>query len=327
MNALQAAMKNYTKNKTEKVLIIDVYNTVFRTIYFAFKEANLKELNANLELAVKSGNQTDIDKCILEIDEAIKTALQYFKYLFVNSVIQYTKKFKPTKLILASDDRNYWRGDIYPEYKAQRKGHREKSDIPYDVFFPEFEKFMGEFKAAFSNVHFLKVERCEADDIIAVLCKKKFINSDYINVSTDKDFYQLKQHPKYQQYNPISKKMIQHLNPKQELTVKILTGDGGDNIPGVRAKVGPVTAAKMIKEGLTTALDTPDMKSNYTRNKQLIDLDMIPLKWENDILEAYDNSEIKKYNSGNVWTFLLNHKQKYLAENISVFSEFFKDLN
>ena len=103
-------------------------------------------------------------------------------------------------------------------------------------------------------------------------------------------------------------------------------GDKGDNVPAVKEKCGIVTATKMLDGGLENELLNDSVRENYERNTKLIDLSKIPQEYQDSILESYDNFEIKKFRTGKVFSFLLKHRQKYLAENISTFSKHFEAL-
>lgn len=317
-------MKGHKKKKHEKVLIIDVYNLMFRTVNYAFKDSPIPKLQNSLLLTT---DEKEINKINEEISKQESIHFGFFKYLFVTNIQMFARKFRPTKLIMAIDTDNYWRKDIYPEYKGKRKAARQKSAVPYEKFWPIFNPFIKEFEDVLSNVYFLSKPRCEADDFIGVLCKEEFSNVEFINVSTDGDFHQLGQHPNYKQYNPMTKKMVTNINPKKDLFIKILMGDSGDNIPGVKDRCGVVTATKMVNEGLDKAFEDESVKANFDRNKQLIDLSMVPQKYKDEILECYRNYPITPFKKRNVWNFMLNHRLKNIAENINEFSSLFENLD
>ena len=54
------------------------------------------------------------------------------RHMVFNSLRMYKQRFgeKYGNMIICCDDKNYWRRDIFPHYKASRKDDREKS--PYD---------------------------------------------------------------------------------------------------------------------------------------------------------------------------------------------------
>ena len=76
-------------------------------------------------------------------------------------------------------------------------------------------------------------------------------------------------------------------NPKKFLTLKILLGDTSDNIPSVPG-VGKATAKKLSEDEkmLESFLENNlAAKERYTKNKNLIDFDMIPDEICNSIHE------------------------------------------
>ena len=101
------------------------------------------------------------------------------------------------------------------------------------------------------NIMFLRVDKCEGDDIVGVLTNEVIPKTTKITaISNDKDFYQLMVNRNYKQYDPIKKKIIECLNPNKELEIKILTGDKSDNIPAIKYRVGVKTATKINEDGI-----------------------------------------------------------------------------
>jgi 5'-3' exonuclease len=173
----------------------------------------------------------------------------------------------------------------------------------------------------------LSVERCEADDIIATLCKETFKNEEVIIISSDGDMNQLI-NKNIQQYDPMKRKLVECLNPQIELDIKILTGDKSDNIPPIRKKVGVVTATKILDSGLNNFLkESEEIKSNYIRNKTLIDLNYIPQEIKNNIINSYNQYQIKPMESKKILDFFTNNRLAKIMEKWESFSETIKGLN
>jgi hypothetical protein len=59
---------------------------------------------------------------------------------------------------------------------------------------------------------------------------------------------------------------------------KILAGDKADNIPSIKPRLGPKTAATLSNdpESLETLLSNPTVKASFDRNRMLIDLNASP---------------------------------------------------
>jgi len=238
------------------------------------------------------------------------------KYLMLNSIFRTIQYHKPSKFILAFDGKEYWRKDIYPEYKAKRKSARDKSTIDFEKFFPVSNKFLSDLQTVFKNWHVLQMDKIEADDIIAVGTKDIFRASDsIINISTDKDMYQLMKFDNYKQYDPIKRVYVESINPKEDLQIKLLTGDISDNIPSVKKKCGPVTAKKLLDVGLDVSLNE-EMRENYELNKQLIDFDCIPVHIVNQITKEIQNYEIEKFDGKGLFKFLMNEGLSGFSDDI-----------
>lgn len=278
------------EKKKKSLLMMDIHNLIYRCVHVATKEDPLDE---NFTL---------------------------WKYLVFNNILTNIKLYDADRVILAIDSRKYWRKKVYSGYKAQRKAAREESPIDFDKFFPVMEEFFNEFENTFKNIMFLKIDECEADDIIGILTKHELSEYNIVNISNDKDMYQLLKFKNYRQFDPIKKKMIQHLNPERYLLEKILTGDKSDNIPAVKEKCGPKTAQKMIDMGLENALLNDSMKENFDRNKQLIDMDLIPYNIKKVIQDTYRNHKVEKYNGQKTFGFLTKHKLTGMIEKLQEFS-------
>ena len=290
-------MSGVSLTQDQTVLFFDMHNLLFRSIFIGVAQDPLDK------------NYT------------------YTKFLILNGLMRNIQKFKPTKVIIASDARNYWRKNVYPEYKAQRKAAREKSKVNFDEFFQVYNKFMEDLQEAFQNFMFLKIDTCEADDIIAVLTKEKYKSSNVINISTDHDFYQLMKQKNYKQFDPIKKKIVEHINPERELVMKILIGDKSDNIPAVKPKCGPATAAKMIEEGLDVSIVNQSIQDNFDRNKALIDFDMIPEEIKTKIIREYESYIINTFNGSKVFNFFIKHRISFFIENMTEFSPSLKNVS
>jgi len=273
----------------ENVLIIDMNNLVYRTLAIAsFKIPDDLEFN-------------------------------YWKHLFINNIFSSIKQFEPTKVIFAFDSKKLWRKDIYKEYKAHRKVARDKSTIDFLAFFKVLDAFMPEMKEAFGNFHVIKIEECEADDIIAILTKEKFNQSEKVTIiSTDKDFIQLLTQRNVDLYNPIKKANVKSISPAKDLQLKILMGDVSDNIPSVRKGTGPKKAMKILTEGLDNYLNScQDIRDAYERNRSIIDFKLIPQRIKDLVINGYNTYPIKEYIPMKMWSFLQKNKLASLADDLN----------
>jgi 5'-3' exonuclease len=291
------------KPENKEIVMLDFYNMVFRYISIAHKNNPLDE------------KYTD------------------WKYMMTYGLLKIVKQFKPDQFIIAVDEGSSWRKQIYPDYKGKRKANRDGSGINFDTFFPVLTEYIESLKVLLPNVYILSSDGVEADDFIAVLVKK-LEGNNITNISTDKDFYQLYKYKGYRQYHPMTKKYIKILNPALELHIKLLTGDASDNIPQVKKKMGPKTAEKYYKKlDELFELTPPERGSNigeieekYILNKQLIDLDLIPLEIQNTIHNLYDTYDFKPYNGRKAYDNFTEHNLTKVLGYIQEFNEAFKPL-
>jgi len=258
------------------------------------------------------------------------------RHMVLNSLRSYKQKFGEEygELVIACDNTNYWRKQLFPYYKANRKKNQEKSELDWKSIFECMNKIRAELKEFFPY-RVIDIESAEADDIIATLVKEMTAVEDILILSGDKDFIQLHTNSidlhTYQavkQYDPVRKKWITHDNPTRYLQEHILKGDSGDGVPNVLSSdncfvVGerqkPLTQKKidaLIELGLDGKFDHQYAR-NYYRNKQLIDLSMIPENIKVKVLESY-NSQTDK-NKDKMFNYFIANKLKNLMEHIGEF--------
>ena len=214
---------------------------------------------------------------------------------------QYTEEYG--EVVLAYDSRHYWRKDVFPYYKQNRKKDRQKSGHDWSSIFEVLNKIRDEIKEYFPY-KVIEVHGAEADDVISTLCKNKGPKDRILILSGDKDFIQLQKYPGVTQYNPITKRPVTNDNPHKYIKEHVMRGDKSDGIPnflssddcivqGVRQK--PISQKKIAKwidqSPQQFCLDTEQMR-NYHRNQRLIDFDYVPEEIEQQILDEYNSINI-----------------------------------
>ncbi|MBN2445157.1 MAG: DNA polymerase I [Phycisphaerae bacterium] len=149
-------------------------------------------------------------------------------------------------MVLDADETKLIRRELYPEYKAQREPPPE--DLPVQT-----RRIVSILEVA--RVPILRMERYEADDIIATLAARFGGPDLHINVvSRDKDLEQLLS-DHISLYDPMKDEVVtpaklveqKGWSPEQAIEAQILTGDTVDNVPGVPG-IGPKTAAKLLEK-------------------------------------------------------------------------------
>lgn len=228
------------------------------------------------------------------------------RHMILNTIRTYVKKFKEShgpEVIIACDNRNYWRREYFPHYKAGRKKAREASGHDWSSIFESLNRIREELKE-YSPYKVIDVEGAEADDVIGTLVQKFSANQKIMILSSDKDFAQLQRFPNVEQFSPIMKKFIKEPFPTIHLKQLIIRGDKSDGIPNILSnddvfvtggRQKPITEAKIIKwlNQEPQEFCNDEMLRNFSRNSNLIDLTHIPESVKNQILDAYENTKGK----------------------------------
>ena len=247
------------------------------------------------------------------------------RHMVLNSLRSYRSKFAEEygELVIACDNKNYWRKQTFPYYKANRKKNIEKSELDWASIFECMNKIRSELKEFFPY-KVIDIETCEADDIIATLVSNS-VDDEVLILSGDKDFIQLQKFSNVKQYDPVRKKWITHEDPARYLDEHILKGDSGDGIPNVLSpddvfvtggRQKPLTQKKIdafIELSIEAKFDHPQWR-NYWRNKTLIDLTMIPKEVQEKILAEYNGQEVKTRDK--LFDYFIAHRLKHLVEHI-----------
>jgi 5'-3' exonuclease len=276
-------------------------------------------------------NQVAISNLMEQIGSS-KTAVDesLVRHMILNTIRTYVKKFKAefgTNIIIACDNKKYWRREIFPYYKANRKKSRESSGHDWNSIFECLNKIRDELREH-SPYKVIEVDTAEADDIIAVLSIKHSANEKVMILSSDKDFAQLQKYPNVEQYSPILKKFIKEPLPSAQLKQLVIRGDKSDGIPnilskddvfveGVRQK--PITEAKIINwmNQKPEEFCTEEMLRNYNRNEMLIDLTRIPENLKQNIIDTYESS--KGRTRQEFMNYMVANRLKNLIEVIDEF--------
>jgi len=242
--------------------------------------------------------------------------------------------------VFCADDKRYWRREIFPYYKANRKKMRDASKFDWNLIFTTLNKIRDEIRDRFPY-KVIQVEGAEADDVIGTMVRYSQTHNlstgtldptpeDVLIISGDKDFMQLQKYPNVKQFSPMMKKFLTTDSPDDVLFEHILTGDSGDGVPNFLSNdavfVTDGQRQKPIrKERLTEwmAIREPEkfcddmMLRNFKRNQQLIDLSFTPQDIQDKIVECY-----QKGPSGDrrkLLNYFVENRLKYLLESISEF--------
>jgi len=256
--------------------------------------------------------------------------MDFVRHMVLNSLRMYREKYNDEygELVLCCDDMHSWRRDYFPQYKAGRRTTREESPLNWTQIFGCFNTLKSELREVFPY-KVLQVEGAEADDIIGVLSRYSSITKQKtMIVSSDKDFIQL--HDKYvHQWSPVTKKLVNGIEPSQYLFEHILKGDKSDGIPnilsaddsiinGVRQK--PITKKYIDNFVLHNAElngRTDTEIRNFHRNEKLIDLKQTPKELSDLIWNEYQKEP--KGSRANLLNFFVEKRLNNLIETVGDF--------
>jgi|TARA_R110000803_G_scaffold105093_1_gene173305 hypothetical protein len=247
------------------------------------------------------------------------------RHMIINSVRMYQKRYASEygEITLCTDAGHTWRKDFMPLYKANRKKGRDASDLDWKMLFSTLDKVKQEIKENFPY-RYMYVDKCEADDIIAILVKHA--KEPVMIVSGDKDFQQLHKYDYVKQWSPNLNKLINCEDPETFLKEHILRGDKSDGIPNILSNddcfhlgIRQTPLRKPVVDSYLRMTIQSDDKyyRNYLRNQTLIDLEFIPQKIEDTILDEFSKTAPVR---GKVFDYLRTHRLDQLLNHVEDFT-------
>ena len=250
------------------------------------------------------------------------------RHMILNSLRMYRTRFSSEfgELVLCYDSKHYWRRDYFPQYKANRKRDREKSDHDWDAIFECLNTIKEEIRTNMPY-KFLEVYGAEADDIIATICSE--YDEEIMILSGDKDFIQLQKFPNVKQYSPITKKMVNGANPVGNLKEHVFRGDTSDGIPNVlspdntfidglrQRPLGKNKIASWVEHDFNDVAPNDEVKRNYQRNRKLIDLTYTPEELSSEIINTY--KEAPYGDRSKLLNYFIQKRLRNLTESIGEF--------
>lgn len=277
-------------------------------------------------------NQISISNLMMQIGNHTNMKIEedLVRHMILNTIRLNNQKFRDQygDIVIACDNKRYWRREVFPYYKANRRKAREKSDLDWNAVFECLRKIKEELKEHFPY-KVIDVDGAEADDVIGTLVHKHASSGEQILIlSGDKDFVQLQDYQTVKQYDPIRKKYIEHNNPQQYTKEHVIKGDPGDGIPNflsqdnclvVGARQKPIRT-KLLEQWV--AMDPRDFCNdeqlrNYKRNDTLINLQNIPSDVKERVTKEYEQQENKPRSK--LLDYFIQHRLKNLMEHLNEF--------
>ena len=224
------------------------------------------------------------------------------RHTILNSIRMFRNQFAKDygEMVICCDDKNNWRKEVFPEYKANRRKNRENDITDWKTLFELLHEMREDLNKYFPY-KVMHIDSAEADDIIGVLVDHCEENPTLI-LSSDKDFIQLQKFDKVKQWSPLQKKFVVG-DPVESLYDKTIRGDTGDGVPNILSsddtlitegkRQTPVTKKKMElwRGKKPEEFCNEAMLRNYHRNKTMVDLRETPESIRINIVNQYDNQE------------------------------------
>ena len=264
------------------------------------------------------------------LNNPYETTNQLAQHLIYNKLRFLNKKFskKYGEIVICLEGEENWKIDEFSLYKWKR--HQDKKDssyIDWNLLYKVMEDTITYIKKFFPYT-VLRMYKCEADDVIAVM--SKYINEQHIIISGDKDFKQLHGLHNVTQY--CSKKdafITLDVSPQQFLLEHILTGDFSDGIPNILSPDDTFVTGTRQKDIRQKYKDefvgrlrrkelTEDELKNWKRNEKLISFGAIPKEIKLGILDLYNSYEIVG-DHNTLLNYLIENKYTGLIGSIDEF--------
>lgn len=222
--------------------------------------------------------------------------LEKYEKMYLESIIKLVGKkiYNKAKLIFCMDTpkEQVWRTtQLKCDYKAGRIDQSEKNDYKpifkytYDIIIPKIINTNN-------NISKLRIDNLEADDVIAIICKNYNKLPIYL-ISGDEDFLQLgRDNIKFLNYKSKTILELTENEAQYKLHNKILLGDKSDCIPSIFPKRFNSKLKKELLESIEKfnkwINENQDIKKSYQHNRELIDFNYIPKKFDKIVLIEFN---------------------------------------
>lgn len=288
-------------------------------------------------------SQTAISNIFVQIKDGAQVDIDFVRHMILNSIRSYRNMFCKDygELVIAADAGNVWRKDIFPYYKFKRIEEKKTSEVDWNSIFLCLNTIRNEL-AEFFPYPLIHIDKLEADDVIgSIVMNEKGTTTDnddivdsfeefyednpILIISGDNDFVQLQKYKNVKQYDPIRKKYWSSENPALDLKEKLIRGDSGDGVPNclspdncfaMKIRQTTMTAKRFEYLMATEPFNYDDeTKLRYRRNESLIDLSYVPLKYQMQVLDEYENQQGKSRK--HLMNYFIQNRLKHLMVHIN----------
>ena len=279
---------NRVEQNIKPIILVDSSYTSF---YRFFATIRWYSFSHPEEFAkVKQGNKYDWSSNPIFMEK--------YEKMYLDSIIKLIKKkiFDDSIVIFCLDSprEKLWRTKIQCDYKGDRPDLTLKHNFKpvfnytYNTMIPQFIKSNPE------TIYSLRVEKMEADDLIAIIAmyqEKTCVSRPVYLVSGDEDFLQLgRDNLTFINYKAKKPIVLTKEQAALALREKIITGDTSDCIPSIFPKGKRVKKKEILESdsALNEYLQAnPEAKTQYEINKQMIDFNNIPKKYIEKVEAKY----------------------------------------
>ena len=283
------------------------------------------------DIILIDNNQIVISNLFQSMKKFNKIDEGYLRHMILNSYRYYRSRFHSEygELVICHDSPNCWRTDFYSQYKENRKKSRDNQNLDWNEVYSLMNTIGEEVKNTFPYKN-IKIDRLEADDIIAILATRFHEQEKILIVSSDKDFQQLQIYPNVKQYSSMKKEFLDCENPKMFLLEHIISGDSSDGVPNIlsdddtfvnkdkrQKSCGKHKIESFVWLYENGELLDLDIQQRWERNEKMIDLSRIPSKYTDSVLGDYEKEPIGKRSK--LLDYFIEKKLKNLIGSIQEF--------
>lgn len=268
----------------------------------------------------------------------VEISVPLLRHMILNTIRSFKQRFgrEYGEIVIACDNKKYWRKEFFPYYKANRKKARDQSGYDWSLIFDTMNTIKAEIDLIFPY-KVIDVDGAEADDVIAALVEYSQTLSvgnvlfeddpqPFLIISGDHDFVQLQRFNNVKQFSPIQKKFIKtDTTPERIVLEHTFKGDKGDGIPNVLSadncfitgeRQKSVTSKK-IEEWINKLPEDYEFQTRFKRNQILVDFNFIPLHIKNAVIDKYKSQPRK--DKSQLLNYFMKHKMKQMIELIEEF--------
>lgn len=202
------------------MILIDFSSIIHRKIHTAISQSNPKTVDGK---------------------HVTKDFIGLAKYYILQELFdvkqEHESKFGEMVICLDKSVGGYWRKDVYPGYKSNRKSDRDKSLVDFKEVFKEIDELIEQMEL---NLPWkvISLPRVEADDIILVLAREYNKYENVLIYSPDKDMIQAQRdNDTVFQYSSLTKKWLvpegKHDHMDHWIQEHVCLGDVSDSVPKV----------------------------------------------------------------------------------------------